>query len=92
MGEGKILGEIALVYNTQPLESVETKSYCSIVKINNHAFNEMLVHYPHIKTRIINQIINNPYDLERDFFIKKCRQHIPYFKSLDDDTLKELYY
>ena len=37
-------------------------------------------------------IMNNPYDLDRNYFVLKCRQSIPYFKSISEAILKKMYF
>ena len=34
----------------------------------------------------------NPYDPDRDFFIKVCKREIEYFRNVSVELLKELYY
>lgn len=42
--------------------------------------------------RLSNEILDNPYDHDRDDFVKVCRKHIDFFKDEDDEVLKKLYY
>ena len=36
--------------------------------------------------------MSNPYDTEREWFVQVCQDSIDYFKYIDDDVLRELYY
>lgn len=38
------------------------------------------------------EILWNPYNLERDWFILICRKHIKYLSHADNDSLQKLYY
>ena len=60
-----MVGDIACVYNVPPQETLATKSYCTIVKITDNIFNEMLNLIPGMRDIIVNQIIKNPYDTDR---------------------------
>lgn len=55
-------------------------------------FKEMLLFSPDIKLDLINGIVNNPYDFDRDYFVQKCQFEIPIFQNLDVNFLKQLYY
>ena len=48
--------------------------------------------FPKIKLDLINEIISNPYDHERDDFVIMCQNNIPYLQDLQVDTLKKFYY
>ena len=37
-------------------------------------------------------IFDNPFDIERQFFMDTCRQQIPFLKDVESDILKHLYY
>lgn len=41
---------------------------------------------------IIDKIFDNPYDVDRNFFVQKCRDHIAFLKYLPERNLKKLYY
>jgi len=52
----------------------------------------ILVESPGLKHEMIEEILENPYDVDRDEFVKLCRTQINYFKKVDEDVLKQLYY
>jgi len=52
----------------------------------------MMLFFPDTKQPLINSIINNPYDLERDFFTQHIMQQIPYFNGLSRNFLRTIYY
>lgn len=39
-----------------------------------------------------NEILNNPYDYEREYIIHLLRNHVSYFKFVSTNLLKEIYY
>lgn len=39
--------------------------------------------FPLIKDEIINKIVDDPFDKERDFFVKMCLQHVPYLRDVE---------
>lgn len=38
------------------------------------------------------EVLENPYDFERDMFVSQIRKEVPYFENLDVKELRELYY
>ena len=77
---------------TAPEFSVESVSYCTIGKIDYKTFCEMCTQMPQVKTSLINSIISNPFDHEREFFVQNVKRNIDFFQNLPDDLLKQLYY
>lgn len=41
---------------------------------------------------MVEKILLNPYEVERNFFVLKCKQLIPYLGALTDNELKKLYH
>lgn len=41
---------------------------------------------------MIDDTMSNPYDTEREWFVQVCQQSIDFFRYIDDDVLRELYY
>lgn len=37
-------------------------------------------------------IMKNPYDLDRNYFVLKVRQSIPYFKDVSEENLKKIFF
>lgn len=68
--EGSIKGETSVIFNSNPIYTVKAMSYCTIGVINEQNFNDFLSHFPGMRQFIMNQIIHNPYDLEREEFVK----------------------
>ena len=48
----------------------------------------MLNTFHKIKKTLIKKIISNPYDEEREFFVKICKDKIPYLASMPDTFIK----
>lgn len=70
--EGSMKGEICVIFDSDPIYSIEVMSYSTIGHITKENFIEFLNHFPHMRPYIIDQIIHNPYDYEREEFVKIC--------------------
>ena len=55
-------------------------------------FKEMIHLYPKCHEIMASTILSNPFEIDRNYFVLKCRQFIPYFQDLSDDILKKMYY
>mgnify|MGYP006129631653 CR=1 FL=1 len=77
--EGKMIGEISAVFDSAPLFSVETKSYCTIAMIRYRVFKDMLIQFNDLKHSLENCILENPHDFEREYFVENVIRNIPYF-------------
>ena len=90
--EGKMIGEISAVFDSAPLFSVETKSYCTIAMIRYRFFKEMLNTYDDLKTSLETSILENPHDYEREYFVENAIRNVDYFKNCSGKILREIYY
>ena len=41
---------------------------------------------------MIEEILWNPYDYQREKFVMSCRKHIPYLRNVEEHVLQKLYY
>ena len=48
--------------------------------------------FPEIYKQFVDNILNNPYDIERNFFTLKFLESIPYFRNVNLIALRKLYY
>jgi hypothetical protein len=92
MKEGQLLGICQVMFECRPFYTIETMSYCTIGIIQNTAVKELLSNYIDMKKAFNDQVIQNPFDNERELFVKLCRQSIDYFKDTDEDLLRQLFY
>lgn len=90
--EGKMIGEISAVFDSAPLFSVETKSYCTIAMIRYRVFKDMLIQFNDLKHSLENCILENPHDFEREYFVENVIRNIPYFQNCTGKILREIYY
>ena len=90
--EGQIIGEIQVLFDTLPTFTIETESYCNLATITFKKVKKFMETNQHVKQDMIDEIMWNPYDYERDEFIKLCRKNVPYFRYVHDDFLKKVYY
>ena len=51
-----------------------------------------MMSFPEIYKQFVDNILNNPYDIERNFFTLKFLENIPYFKNVNLLALRKLYY
>ena len=89
---GQMMGQQQAMFNTLHVYSVRSKSYCTLGIIEQEIFQEMSMVFPQVSTQINSQIVNNPFDIECQYFITVCRKRIPYFKTLSEKILKDMYY
>jgi hypothetical protein len=80
------------MFDSSPKVTIQTETYSSIMKLHQHDFTEMLRQFTFMKKIIQTKIINDPFDEDRDNFIRVCRRNIPYLSNLDKKILKKLYY
>ena len=86
--EGSMINEVAAAFETAPEFSVESVSYCTIGKISFKIFQDMLGQKPIVRESLIESIISNPYDHEREFFVENCRRHVEFFKKMPYEYLR----
>ena len=92
ISKGHLIGDISLIFNSVPLESVTCKSYCNLAMITEEDATYTMKLFPNVKVEIISRVIENPYDPERDYFVKLVKKRIPYFTKMPDRFLKKVYY
>ena len=89
--EGSLTGEICVIFNSNPVNTIESMSYCTIGMINEQNFLDFLSHFTKMKKFIIDQIIHNPYDLDREEFVKLCQNNVEFLRNADLDIIRKLY-
>lgn len=47
--------------------------------------------FPETRQKLVNFVIQCPFDIDRDYFVKICRRSVNYFSRLPDDMLKVIY-
>lgn len=67
--EGTMIGAVNVIYDNKPSVTVQARNYTTIGLIGATDFKEMLLFSPDIKLDLINGIVNNPYDFDRDYFV-----------------------
>jgi CRP-like cAMP-binding protein len=90
--QGALSGETQVLFDSDPAYSIECQSYCTIGVISREKFIEVTTSFPDIRQTMIDQVLGNPYDDEREQFVDICKQSISYLKNADKDTLRQLFY
>ena len=90
--DGILIGDTQITFSTHPTFTIETTSYCNFGVIHGSHFLELFVKFPDMKKWIVDEIIWNPYDSDRDEFVRLAKQHVDYFSRTDEDVLKKLFY
>lgn len=86
------MGHVNVLFDNYPQMTVKCGSYCTIAKLDGPGFNEIMkVHYD-LKDNLINSIIKNPYDIDRDFFLTFCVPKIPYLRHMPIELSSQIYY
>ena len=65
---GSICNDIAALFNRAPIYQYKCKSYCTIALIPYADFSEIMKFNKIIKTKMIQKLFENPYDIDRNFF------------------------
>lgn len=89
---GSLINEVTALFDHRPQFSYESKAYNTMGLITNRDFKEMLMLFPSCHSSMVATVLGNPFDLDRNYFVLKCRQDVHYFKDVPDDRLKRLYY
>ena len=71
---------------------MKTSSYSTLGIVSQKHFLEICRTHPKLHNEMLLEIVQNPYDAERDQFVKICKSRISYFKDIDDEILKNIYY
>ena len=90
--EGSLVGEIQVMFDSDPVYSIECMSYCTIGIISKEKFWELITNFPEMKQTVIDFIIQNPHDSDRENFVRLCLGNIDYLSTADEDSLRQLYY
>ena len=76
---GLLIGQTHALFDSYPMVTVETDSYCNVGCIFYRQFKEIFHKFPEMKKSMMDEILWNPYDKDRDQFIKTCQKHVAYF-------------
>ena len=69
--EGELIGDIQIMFDSNTTYSMEADSYCSIGSISTTNMHEIMFRkFPHMYSLMKTEILENPYDPDREFFIK----------------------
>ena len=88
LNEGSLVGVSQVLFDCDPLYTIETMSYCTVGVIPVEKFQELISAYPDIKKAFKDQVIQNPFDSEREQFVKIFKESIEYMKDADEDMLR----
>ena len=67
-----------MIFDKSPEETITCNTYCTIGELGSKQFKIMIQQFPYFKDNMIDKFINNPYDEDRDFFVKIVQKHISY--------------
>lgn len=83
---------MSAVFESDPLYSIEAQSYCTIGQIEFEKLHQFFGKFPEIKEEMINEVISNPFDSEREHFLSICKNKIPFFLNLPDNLIRQVFY
>ena len=89
---GGIINEIPALFERASAYSYGCKSYCTLAKINYSDFRYVMQNYKEIQQQMIEKLYDNPYDIDRNYFVMQMSEYVHYMKSLSDSSIKHLYY
>lgn len=90
--QGSLIGVTQVLFDTNPVYTIETQSYCSVGVVANTKFWELITAYPDLKKAFKDQVIQNPFDSERELFVQLCKKSVDYLSDADEDMLRQLFY
>jgi CRP-like cAMP-binding protein len=90
--EGELCGETSILFDSDPQYSIEGQSYCTIGTIEEVNMNKFLGNNPKVRQIMIDKIINNHFDENREDFVRLCKENIEFLKHFKSKDLRELYY
>lgn len=90
--EGSIFGEPQVLFNSDPVQSYEAQNYCTLGQIEYDKMNEFFLDQPRIKESMIESIIKNPYDEDRESFVEICKKNIHFLEKVPEGLIRQLYY
>lgn len=67
-------------------------SYCTVGHVSRESFTEFITIFPDVRLALRDQVLQNPFDGEREQFVKLAKTSVDYFKDADEDMLRQLYY
>ena len=86
--EGSLVGITQVLFDCNPLYTIETLSYCNIGHVTREKFIELAATFPDLRTSFRDQVLHNPFDIEREQFIKLAKETIPFLHEADEDILR----
>lgn len=92
MSKGSLINEIPCFFEIRPQLDFEAQSYCTLAKIPNQNVKDIMQQMPKVKQSIIKKVLDNPFDLDRNYFTLQLRTKVPYFKNCSINHLKKIYY
>ena len=66
---GSVLNTIAALFNCAPLFEYHCKSYCTLARIRHDDFSNIMKRNKPIKTKMVKKLFENPYEIDRNYFI-----------------------
>lgn len=82
------MGITQVLFDCNPLYTIETMSYCTVGHVPRESFSEFVTVFPEVKVALRDQVLQNPFDGEREQFVKLCKTTVDYFKDTDEDMLR----
>ena len=65
-----VVGIHTVLFDCNPLYTIETMSFCNIGHVSRSHFKDIASDFPDLKIAFQDQVLHNPYDIEREQFIK----------------------
>lgn len=90
--EGELCGETTILFDSDPQLSIEGQSYCTIGTIEHEGMNKFFGTFPKLRSSMIENIIKNPFDQDREDFVQLCKENITFLKNFSTNELREVFY
>ena len=89
---GILIGDISVIFDQAATYSIETETYSIMGVVSPEDVQDILIKYPQLRKDIMEEILWNPYDYQREEFVTACRKHIQYLLNAEEEVLLKLYY
>lgn len=91
VGAGTTLNVPQLLFRCKPKDTVICRTHALVTYIPFEAMHKIIIKYQETKQKLENFVLQNPYDLERDYFIEIIQRSIEFFKRLDYMAMRKIY-
>lgn len=91
VGEGTIINVPQFLYGSDPIYSVTCRTHSIATYLLFERLNKIMIKFQDTKQKLEDFVLNNPYDPDRDYFIKIARRSVDFLKRVNTTVLNKIY-